>query len=192
MILGADEIMRSLRGVWDLLHRRARGLSHFRFDEHSFWRSFRAPLLALPVVIVWLAAERAQLGLLAPGVSLFDDPWLTAQTLFELAALWLTLPMLGILLAHRRIIRERLVPFIIVCNWGSVLAAAFLAVPALLFAIGWATPELAMLFGCAAALMIMQMRWYTARVTLGVTGGIAALMAFADALIGIGLLRLMI
>lgn len=192
MILAADEIARSLCGAWDLLHRRATGLSHFRFDEEAFWRSFRAPLLALPVVIIWLAAERAQLGLLTPGASLFDDPWLTARTIFELAALWLTLPMIAILIGHRRAIAARLVPFIIVCNWGSVLAAAILAVPALLYSIGWATPELAILFGCAAALMIIQMRWYMARVTLGVTGGVAALMALVDALVGIGLLRLMI
>lgn len=192
MILAADEVARSLSGAWDLLHRRAQGLHRFQFDERSFWRSFRSPLLALPAVIVWLAAERAELGLLRPGASLFDNPWITARAFLDLACLWLTLPMLGIALAHHLSLGARLVPFIIVCNWGSVLAAAMLAVPALLYSIGWATPGLAILFACAAAVMIMQMRWYTARVTLGVTSGIAALMALVDGLVGLGLLRLLI
>jgi hypothetical protein len=67
-----------------------------------------------------------------------------------------------------------------------------LAVPALLLAIGWATPALAALFAVAAALLIMQMRWYAARVALGVTAGAAALLAACDALIGVGLLRLVV
>ena len=89
-------------------------------------------------------------------------------------------------------LRGQLAPFIIICNWSSVLAAAMLAVPALLLAIGWATPALAALFAVAAALLIMQVRWDAARSTLGVTAGAAAVLATGDALIGVGLLRLFV
>ena len=192
MILATDESLRSLAGSWDLLNRRADGLRSFSWDEASFWRSFGAALLTLPAFIAWLASERAAEGLLKPGVSLFDDLSILGQTTLELAALWLTLPMLVFALAHRLNIREKLIPFIIVCNWGSVMAATMLAVPATLFAIGWATHGLAAFFAVMAAVLIMQMRWYMARVTLGVTASAAFALTCADGLIGLGLLRLIV
>ena len=191
MILAAEEIARSLSGSWDLLNRRAQGLARFDVGEQAFWRSFRAPLLAAPVFIIWLAADRVTGGLRPEG-SLFDNADVVAHTGLDFAALWLTLPFLTVLLCDRWRLRERLAPFIIVCNWSSVLAAAMLSVPAMLLAIGWATPALATLFAFAAALLIMHMRWYAARVTLGVTAGAAALLASADGLIGVGLLRLFV
>jgi len=192
MILAAEEIVRSLSGSWELLNRRAEGAARFEVGEQAFWRSFRAPLLAAPAFIIWLAADRALDGLRADDVSLFDNPEALAHTGLTFAALWLTLPFLSIALADRLRLGAQLTPFIIICNWSSVLAAAMLAVPALLLAIGWATPALAALFAVAAALLIMQMRWYAARVALGVTAGAAALLATCDALIGVGLLRLVV
>jgi hypothetical protein len=189
MILAAEEIVRSLSGSWDLLNRRAEGLALFDVGEHAFWRSFRAPLLASPVFVIWLAADRAAQGV---GGSLFENGDVLAHTGLDFVALWLTLPLLSIALADRLRLGAKLAPFIIICNWSSVLAAAMLAVPALLLAIGWATPALAALFAVAAGLLIMQMRWYAARVTLGVTAGAALLLAACDALIGVGLLRLVV
>jgi hypothetical protein len=192
MILATDEIARSLAGSWDLLNRRAHGLRNFSWDEQSFRRSFGAVLLALPAFVAWLASERAAEGLLKQGASLFEDADILGQTALDLAALWLTLPMLAFIFADKLGIRERLVPFIIVCNWGSVIAAFMLAVPATLFAIGWATHALSAFFAVCAAIIIMQMRWYVARVTLGVTASAASALALADGLIGIGLLRLVV
>lgn len=187
MMPAVDEITRSLSGSWELLNRRAEGAARFRSDEAAFWRSFCAPLLAAPVFIIQLAGDRAVNGLRGP---LFSDTETLAHTGLDFAALWLTLPLLSIALADRLRLRSQLAPFIIICNWTSVLAAAMLAVPALLLVLGWATPALAALFALAAAMLIVQMRWYAARITLGVTAGVAALLAMGDALIGVGLLRL--
>ncbi|MDB5643376.1 MAG: hypothetical protein JWN07_2693 [Hyphomicrobiales bacterium] len=192
MILAVEEIVRSLSGSWALLNRRAEGAARFDVDEQAFWRSFRAPLLAAPVFVIWLAADRAATNLPGEGGTLFERTDALAHTSFDFMALWLTLPLLSIALADVLRLRAQLAPFIIICNWSSVLAAAMLAVPALLLAIGWATPALAALFAVAAALLIMQMRWYAARITLGVTAGAAALLATGDALIGVGLLRLFV
>jgi hypothetical protein len=192
MILATDEITRSLAGSWDLLNRRAHGLRSFSWDEASFWRSFGAALLTVPAFIAWLASERASLGLIAPGASLFEDGSILAQTALDFAALWLTLPMLAFVLATRLNIRDKIIPFVIVCNWGSVIAASMLAVPATLFAIGWATPALSAFFAVCATIIIMQMRWYMARVTLGVTTSAALALTCADGLIGLGLLRLIV
>lgn len=192
MILAAEEVARSLAGVWDLLNRRAQGLSRFEVGEASFWRSFSAPLLATPALIVWLAADRAQAGLAEPGQSLFDNAAILTRAGVDFAALWLTLPLLCIALARTLRLGGQLVPFIIVCNWSCVLAAAMLAVPALLFAIGWATPALATLYTVAAAVLIVQMRWFAAKVTLGVTSGVAMLLACGDGLVGLGLLRALV
>lgn len=192
MILATDEIARALSGSWDLLNRRAHGLRNFSWDEKSFWRSFGAALLTLPAFVAWLAAERAALGLIAPGVSLFENGAILAQTALEFAALWLTLPMLTFALATKLKIQDKIIPFVIVCNWGSVIAATMLAVPAALFAIGWATHALSAFFAICAAIIIMQMRWYMARVTLGVTASAAFALACVDGLIGLGLLRLIV
>ena len=191
MILAADEVARSLAGAWDLFNRRAQGLARFEFDEAPFWRSFGAPLLAAPALIVWLAAERAEAGVLAPG-SLFDEPTLLVRAATHLTILWLTLPLLGIAVARHADVRRRLVPFIIVCNWSFVLAAAFLTLPALLYAVGWATPALATLYSLAAIVLILQMRWFSAKVTLGLGSGAALLLACGDGLVGMGLLRTLI
>ncbi|MDB5509286.1 MAG: hypothetical protein JWL93_1755 [Hyphomicrobiales bacterium] len=188
MFLAADEIARSLGGSWDLLNRRAQGLSRFEFGEAPFWRSFGAPLLTAPAAIIWLAADRLETGQLS---GLFDDPAVVARTAFHLAALWLTLPLLGIAFLKRDS-WARLVPFIIVCNWSFVLAAALLTLPALLFAIGWATPALATLYSVASIVLIMQMRWFSTKVTLGLTSSAALMLAAGDGLVGIGILRAMV
>ncbi|MDB5595343.1 MAG: hypothetical protein JWM36_2304 [Hyphomicrobiales bacterium] len=190
MILAADEIARSLNGSWDLLNRRAQGLKQFEIGEASFWRSFGAPLLAAPAFVVSLAADRVHAGLFEPG-SLFDNASVVARAGFDFAALWLTLPLLGIALANSLHLRAGLVPFIIVCNWSCVLAAAILSVPALMLAIGWATAALATLYSVAAIVIIMQMRWFSAKITLGVTSGVALVLAACDGLVGLGLLRVL-
>ncbi|MDO9440265.1 MAG: hypothetical protein Q7T73_05185 [Beijerinckiaceae bacterium] len=189
MILAVEEVVRSLSGSWDLLNRRAQGLSRFEFGEAPFWRSFGAPLLAAPAVVIWIAADRLAAGQLAAG--LFDDPEPILRTALHLAALWLTLPLLGIAFAKREA-WARLVPFIIVCNWSFVLAAGLLTLPALLFAIGWATPALATLYSVASIVLIMQMRWFSTKLTLGLTSGAALMLAAGDGLVGIGILRAMV
>jgi hypothetical protein len=190
MILAADEIARSLNGSWDLLNRRAQGLKRFEIGEASFWRSFGAPFLAAPAFVVSLAADRVHAGLFEPG-SLFDNASVVARAGFDFAALWLTLPLLGIAFAQSLHLRAGLVPFIIVCNWSCVLAAAILAVPALMLAIGWATAALATLYSVAAIVIIMQMRWFAAKITLGVTSGVALMLAACDGFVGLGLLRVL-
>ena len=110
--------------------------------------------------------------MLSPG-SLFDEPSLVVRAATHLTILWLTLPLLGIAIARHADLRRRFVPFIVVCNWSFVLAAAFLTLPALMSAIGWATPALATLYSIAAIVLIVQMRWFSAKITLGLGSGAA-------------------
>jgi hypothetical protein len=174
MIASSEEVARSLAGAWDLLQRRTSGLRRFDFSARGFYHSFWSLPLAAPAFVTILAGERAREGLLVDGAGLFDNWEALGQAMWFFAATWLMLPVLGYGFARLLNLNHRVVPFIIACNWSSVIAAVFLAFPALLFAIGWATPALATLYGFAFLFVVVQMRWFVTKATLGVSGGVAA------------------
>lgn len=174
MIASSEEVARSLAGAWELLQRRPTGLRRFDFTARGFYHSFWSVPLAAPAFVTVLAGERAREGLLVEGAGLFDNWELVGHALWFFAATWLMLPVIGYGFARLLNLHHRVVPFIIACNWSSVFAALFLAIPALLFAIGWATPGLSTLYAFAFLFIVVQMRWFVAKATLGVSGGVAA------------------
>lgn len=176
MIASSEEVARSLAGAWDLLQRRTSGLRRFDFTARGFYHSFWSLPLAAPAFVTVLAGERAREGLLVEGAGLFDDWQLVGHAFWFLAATWLMLPVIGYGFARMLNLQHRIVPFIIACNWSSVFAALFLATPALIYAIGWATPGLTTLYAFAFLFIVVQMRWFVAKSTLGVSGGVAAVL----------------
>ncbi len=177
MILAADEVVRSLGGTWELLQRRRQGLRQFNYSDAGLLRSFAAIALCAPAFVTLLAAERARAGLLLPEASLFEDASPVWTVIVKLAAIWLATPLVACAFTRMLGIGSRLGGFLIVGNWSSVLACAFAAVPSLFFALGLATPELADLYAFAAMVLIAHLRWFTIRESLGVSSGLAALIA---------------
>ena len=77
-------------------------------------------------------------------------------------------------IVRRLELQRRYVPFVIVTNWISVVGLTVLSVPALLLLLGWATPSLSMLFAIGFGAVMVRLQWFATKVTLGVSGGVAA------------------
>lgn len=179
MLVAADEVARSLEGSWALLQRDATGLRAFDSSAAGVRRSFSALLVSLPAFVVVLAAERARLGLLEPGTGLFDDPGLVIRLgLFFIAAWALPLGVIG--LASWNAAARARATFVVACNWSGVLAALFAALPAFLLARDLATPALAGVYLAAFVCVVGHLRWFLARVALGLGGLAAALLVATD------------
>lgn len=179
----ADEAGRSLRGSWELLQRRAEGLSRFEFSASGFWRSFAAIALSSPAFIALLAAERARLGLEG---GMFGDAEPLWRALVGFLAIWAAPLAATWLLTRLFDLRRRLVAFIIAVNWTGALAAGLFALPALLFAGHLANEAQATVYAVAAMVLVAHLQWFTAKLALGVSGGVAA--AFIGAEFGVSAL----
>jgi len=180
MIVTADEVNRSLRGTVDLFNRRVEGLKAFDMSEQGFWRSFAAIWLTLPVYVVSLAFERLRLGLAHPEGRLLDNLWLDVVVAFGHVASFVALPLAMIWITRRLGLGPRYVPFVIVTNWITVAGLLVLSVPAILLLVGWATPALASFFTLVFAFIVLRLQWFATKVTLGVSGSLAA------AVVGLG------
>ena len=187
MSASAEEVARSLTGAWDFLHRRPVGMRRFDFSARGFCHSFWALPLAAPAFVAAVAVERAEQGLLVQGAGLFDDQGPVAAVGISFLAAWLILPALAYAATGVLNIRERFVPFLIACNWSYVIAAIFLSAPSIPFALGWATGALAWLYAFAFLFIVAEMRWFMTRVTLGVSGGVAAVLIGSEIVIGLSL-----
>ena len=182
MIVTADEVNRSFRGTLDLLNSRTEGLKSFDMSERGFWRSFAAIWLTLPAYIVSLAFERLRLGLAQPGHSLLDNIWLDLVVALGHVMSFVALPVAMIWVVRAFRLTGAYVPFVIVTNWITVIGQLALAVPAMLLLLGWATPALASIFSLAFAVIILRLQWFATKVTLRVSGSLAA------AVVGLGIL----
>lgn len=178
-MLSADEVGRSLSGSLELLNRNAQALQHFPASIDAFWRSFGAIVLTAPAFVITLAADRVRLGLpLQDG--LFADPGLVVLRLLAAGLAWITFPILMIAVVRWLGLGHRYVRFVVAYNWTAVVVSALLAVPSALYAMGFASYALSTLFVTAFAAIAFQMRWFLAKAALGVSGGLAALIALID------------
>ena len=187
MIASSEEVARSLTGAWDFLHRRSGGVRRFDFSPQGFLHSYWSVPLVAPAFVAAVAAERAERGLLVDGSGLFDDSDPLFAALIMFAAAWVVLPLLAFTFTGLLGLRSRMGAFVIACNWSNVIAAMFLSAPSILYALGWATGELAWFYGIAFLFVVCEMRWFMSKVTLGVSGGVAGLLVGCEALAAIGL-----
>lgn len=169
-----EDAANSLKGAIDLMQRRAEGLANFNFTPIGFRRSFAAIPLAIPAFIALVAANRAQDGLLTPGSFLFADAGPVWRAAVEFACIWAAPLLVGFWVASLLNLRRRFVALVIAINWTGVIAAGFLALPALLFAMGLARASHAYFFGLAFLALVAHLQWFTMKHALGVSGGVAA------------------
>lgn len=178
-MLTCDEVVRSLKGTYALLERRAEGVGLFDVSERGFWRSFAAVLLTLPALVVSLAVERSRSGLLEPGRSLLDEPGLVASTIAVHLGPFVLLPIVMIGVARRLGVTAAYVPFVVVTNWIVALGLTILSVPGLLELVGWAPRGLAILYTLGFSVIVLHLHWFATKATLGVSNGVAAAIAAA-------------
>jgi hypothetical protein len=174
MLLTADEVGRSLKGALRLLQREADGLLVLDTSVEGFWRSYAAILLTAPAFVAVLADKRVGLGL--PAADLFGDSALVLCQAAAYLAAWIAFPVLMTGFARFMNLERAYPGYVVAYNWSNVIAAAMLALPAALHALGLATPAHALLYTAAFLLVLVHYRWFLARTALGVSNGLAALI----------------
>ncbi|WP_181832609.1 hypothetical protein [Bosea caraganae] len=170
MWLAADDVTRSLRGSWRLMTRGAEALKELDLTPQGFWRSFAALILTLPAMVTLLAAERVVDGLPNAG-NLFDSPHLVASVIGAEALAILLVPAMLIGLAPKLVQTPRFTSFVIAWNWAGIVSVSLMAVPATIFAIGWAPPTLAAVQTLAFAAVVLRLRYCVAQAAFGPRGG---------------------
>jgi hypothetical protein len=175
-----SEIIRSLSGAWDLFRRREQGIGNFDVSVAGFWHSVVALALIAPAYVWALSFERGRHLEAALESDVFSASLIELVS-FEVVEAWFILPLIAIGIASLLGLRSRLVPFLVALNWTGVLAGLMVVLPPLFWAMGWANEGVAAVYSLAFTLLILQMRWFLAKVVLGVSGGIAGVMVVADA-----------
>ena len=190
MRLAADDIARSLRGSWHLMTRGAEALPELDLTRDGFWRSFLAFALMLPATIAILAAVRLIAGL-PNSAGLFTAPALALSVLAALALAILAVPTLLVALRPRLAQTPRFTSFVIAWNWAGIVSASLMAVPATVFAIGWAPPALAVVQSVFFAAIVMRLRYCVAQAVFGPElRGIALPLVAASLMLDYGVTRL--
>lgn len=178
-MLRAAEVERSLAASWRLMRHETDSLSEFDRSIEGYWRSFLALALILPAFVVHMAGDWHMMraaGILE-GVELAR--FLSTQSA-GLLVVWLGWPLAALGLVRLLGVEGRYLAYVTAYNWSSVLAAAILAAPMALYLMGWALPSHAFVFTLAFGAIVIHFRWFLARCTLGVSSGVAAIIATAD------------
>jgi hypothetical protein len=188
MWLAADDVTRSLRGSWHLMTRGAEALKELDLSSKGFWHSFAALVLTLPAMVSILAAERVVDGLPNAG-NLFDSPLLVMSVVGAEGLAILLVPALLIGLAPKLVQTPRFTSFVIAWNWAGVVSVSLMAVPATIFAIGWANPPLAVVQTLAFAAIVLRLRYCVAKAAFGPGGG-AGMIVLASMIADYSVVRL--
>lgn len=190
MRLAADDVARSLRGSWRLMTRGAEALPELDLTRDGFWRSFLAFALMLPATIAILAAVRLTAGL-PNSAGLFTAPALALSVIAALALTILAVPALLIALRPELTQRPRFTSFVIAWNWSGIVSASLMAIPAAIFAIGWAPPALAIVQSLFFAVIVLRLRYCVARAVFGPESrSIATTLVAASVMLDYGVSRL--
>ena len=118
-------------------------------------------------------------------------PALALSVTAALALTILAVPALLIALRPELARSPRFTSFVIAWNWAGILSASLMAVPAAIFAIGWAPPALAIVQSLFFAVIVLRLRYCVARAVFGPESrGIAMMLVIASIMLDYGVTRL--
>lgn len=190
MLLAADDVTRGLRGSWRLMSKGPAALPELDLSRQGLTRSCLAAVLTAPALIAVLAAENRIAGL-SNAEGLFQSPPLALSVLASQIAAFLMVPALIAGLAPQQLRSPAFASFVIAWNWTEILCASLLALPALVYALGWSTPALAQLQWLGFSVVAATLRHAAAVATLGAQRGVAPLVVCASFLGQFGTARLL-
>jgi len=178
------EISDALTGSFMLARRDTGGYGYFNATAEGFWRSFAAIILIAPFFFAYAALERDMVASVTPGMpgTEPDSGFFTARAI-ALVLDWFGFPLVMVLVARIMDFTARYGLFIIVYNWSSVLAIAFLSPPFLLHGLGLISANTAAGGSLALTLFVVYYRWFIARTALEVPAATAAAVVALDLLL---------
>lgn len=171
------EVLTALWGVLRLAHFDDRGRRVLGTEPEDAWRSFLAPVLFLPFYLLWSLFH----GLTAP-----DDVPFALALLYELpvyAGGWLVFPVIMWHVAQAIERENRYAHFLVAYNWSALVQNAMFFVLDAALSLAGAPPGARAFFGFLLFLYILAYAWFVARTTLGVAGGVAAMVIVVDLLV---------
>ena len=160
------EVGRAIDGALALFIGRPAPPGSFDVTAGGFWRSFGAIVLVLPSFAVMLAAELGMGAAAEVAEGQDEAAWFVASRLVGLAIDWAALPVVLAALAGPLGIGGRYVGFVVVRNWGSVVAAAVYALPALLYNLGLVGESTAILLSLVAFVAVVRFQYAIVRAAL--------------------------
>jgi hypothetical protein len=176
--LDRDEVARSLTGAWRVLLDKPDAAQFFDLSFDGFWRSFRAFVLMIPAY--GLAAATEYLGLTgSPSADVSGSAFVLAKAIASLLD-WITFPILLALVAEQLGIARRYTSFIVVRNWGAVLASVPFVLIDLLYLLGIFDQDIADVASLVFVLGQLYYSYLIASRTLGAGIGMAVSIVVAD------------
>lgn len=181
-----SEVVRAVQGSWQLLRGDRGGMRCFDVSIDGFWRSFGVIVLLLPLFwISGLAEKKRQLvemNILPENFA--DGPFWAAQ-IMGLGLDWIALPLVLAALAGPLGLSRGYVPFIVVRNWTSLLAATPYVLAALFYLVGLISIELMVLASLGTFGLVIWYRYLIARFALGAAISVAIGIVVLDILLSL-------
>lgn len=182
-MINARDVVTGIYGAWRLLLFDRAAIRIVDSTIGGYWKSFYAAAVALPGVFILRV--------------LFIDanPDLVSQAGTDRIAMvfaldyvyqWILFPLFMVYVAEAIGRSRQYVTFIVARNWSQVIQIAIILPPAvMLFAGGSDDPGAAWVLLIAAHLVTWVYGWFIARTALDISGLAAALVVFAELVIGI-------
>lgn len=187
MMLGREEIVRSLTAAFDLFLDRPGAMRNFDVSVDGFWRSFAAVILVVPSYALAVLAERQLSAAIDPAAPVQDGAAFLVQNVLGLGLDWVALPVILALLARPLGIARHYPEFVVARNWGAVIAAIPFGVIGLLIVLGLLGGELANLLMFAALIIVLRYTYLIARRSLDVSLGFAIGIVVLDFVVSLTL-----
>ena len=186
MLPGPAEIERALRGTVKLMRRDPAGRFLFDTSLDGFWRSFLVIVIALPLLLPAVLADRAYV-LAHPET---DAIMVSATVFYFIEAVsvllgWIAFPLAMLPIARWYGLGGRYLPYIAVHNWATLLPLIPFSAAATLYLLGGLS-----LAGLSMAAFLvlgveLYLRFQVARLVAGVDPAIAAALTILDFLLGL-------
>ncbi|MBD0413354.1 transporter [Oryzicola mucosus] len=163
-MISGNDIQRNLNGAWRLMLGKRDGLRAFDLSADGFWDSFFAIALALPAMMVsWIGVtgdimlgpvEMSGLGLMLRLAVIDLSAWV-----LPLVVLIAVAPKLGL--------GNRVVPYVIATNWGSVILSWMMLPASLVRLLLPDATDLATLVSFVLFLLAMALSWRLTNHSIG-------------------------
>jgi hypothetical protein len=177
-ILDRDQVARSLTGAWRVFLDKPDAASFFDLSFEGFWHSFRAFVLMIPAYGLAAATEYQDLRG-APGADFSGSAFVMAKAIASLLD-WITFPILLALVAEQVGIARSFTSFVIVRNWGSVLASIPFVLIDACYLLGIVSQDVANVGSLVFVLVQLYYSYLIASRTLGAGIGTAVAIVIAD------------
>lgn len=180
--LTVESTARKLVGAWRLFVRDPKGLSNFDLSVGSFWRSFFAAVIGVPLFFFITMSEiviLADLGVAPPPADALSPAFLTAEiTAYALS--WVLFALIMVPVCRMVGLEASYVPYIIVFNWACLLSLILFTAPSVLYHLELIGASSTAYFSLGIIVVTALYQYYLTRLVLGATEPVSLLVVLMN------------